>query len=569
MILGIFRACWLVRLRTVIMAFSLVGLAGAPVHASITDTVAGVFKAGLDAVGEVGERVMSGAAKVVKDQIDAQRRRSNCNNVGHMRLAVAAAEKEGTNIATYSKTHCPYDSNGTHNSERGALSGVIYGKEAAVCQEHNYRYSGDFQESVYDTKRKIESCENWDKQEAAIAQASIDAAQQAATQAGKMATDYIEAAARKKELDEAAARDAYKAGEWLDKLFANLKDPEKIKPIAYAAVGIVAGSIVSYYGTKLTYEYIKMHMGKPTLITSTNMVGPWEKAKKSAYNYWHKPKPESLEDVVVPANLQGEIDLIAKSVKQSRELGLPYMNMMLYGPPGTGKTAFIKLLAETSGMDYACMSGADFAKFKDGEAVVEFEKVMKWAKNSKRGLLLFIDEAETCLKDRALITNRDDEKLLNKLLEVSGAPSSEIMFCFATNRPKVIDKAVHSRVGKTLQFDLPDAHARAAIVSKKLEKYCTGFKHTLKRPGRKPLVVTLDIDPELTKNMGQIAAKTEGDSGRTLEQMVLTARDHVLLDSDLHQCNDASVTKNLTLRHMENAIASRHEQNRRLAAVAA
>ena len=55
-----------------------------------------------------------------------------------------------------------------------------------------------------------------------------------------------------------------------------------------------------------------------------------------------------------------------------------------------------KRLAYHCGLDYACMSGGDVAPLGAG-AVSELNSLFAWAARTPKGLLLFIDEAETCL----------------------------------------------------------------------------------------------------------------------------------------------------------------------------
>ena len=66
------------------------------------------------------------------------------------------------------------------------------------------------------------------------------------------------------------------------------------------------------------------------------------------------------------------------------------------GPPGTGKTMAAKRLARTSGLDYAILSGGDVAPLAGG-AVTQLHDTFDWAERSRKGLLLFIDEADAFL----------------------------------------------------------------------------------------------------------------------------------------------------------------------------
>lgn len=58
-----------------------------------------------------------------------------------------------------------------------------------------------------------------------------------------------------------------------------------------------------------------------------------------------------------------------------------------------------KQLAKTSGLDYAIMSGGDVAPL-GGQAVTQLHDMFDWAERSRRGLLLFIDEADAFLSQR-------------------------------------------------------------------------------------------------------------------------------------------------------------------------
>lgn len=48
------------------------------------------------------------------------------------------------------------------------------------------------------------------------------------------------------------------------------------------------------------------------------------------------------------------------------------------------------------GLDYAMMTGGDVAPL-GAQAVTKIHEIFDWAKKSKRGLLLFIDEADAFL----------------------------------------------------------------------------------------------------------------------------------------------------------------------------
>lgn len=72
-------------------------------------------------------------------------------------------------------------------------------------------------------------------------------------------------------------------------------------------------------------------------------------------------------------------------------------------------------MARTAGLDYAIMSGGDVAPL-GGKAVQQLHDMFDWAERSRRGLLLFIDEADAFLGRRG-----------NQMSEVSGFLHADIL----------------------------------------------------------------------------------------------------------------------------------------------
>lgn len=79
-----------------------------------------------------------------------------------------------------------------------------------------------------------------------------------------------------------------------------------------------------------------------------------------------------------------------------------------------------KRLAKTSGMDYAILSGGDVAPLAGG-AVTQLHSTFDWAQRSRRGLLLFIDEADAFLGRRNDAMSEGLRGALNALLYRTGA----------------------------------------------------------------------------------------------------------------------------------------------------
>ncbi len=90
-------------------------------------------------------------------------------------------------------------------------------------------------------------------------------------------------------------------------------------------------------------------------------------------------------------------------------------------------------------------------------AVSEMHKLFEWAKNTPRGLLLFIDEAEAFLgtRDREGGVSENLRNVLSALLYQTGTQSDHYMLVLATNRPEDLDRAITDRIDEALHFDLP------------------------------------------------------------------------------------------------------------------
>jgi len=168
----------------------------------------------------------------------------------------------------------------------------------------------------------------------------------------------------------------------------------------------------------------------------------------------------------------------------------------LHGPPGTGKTLIARNLARCSGMDYAIMSGGDVAPLGE-DAVNQLHGLFQWAMKSRKGLLVFIDEAEAFLSTRSSnssgsngyeknsgdssnssssssSSSNDDgnssnsnvhiRNALNALLYQTGTPSYKFMLVLATNRPGDLDSAVLDRIDVSISISPPQLQQRLSLI---------------------------------------------------------------------------------------------------------
>jgi len=144
---------------------------------------------------------------------------------------------------------------------------------------------------------------------------------------------------------------------------------------------------------------------------------------------------------------------------------------MFYGPPGTGKTMVAQRFAEYSGLEYAIMSGGDVAPLEE-QAVTELHKLFTWVHRSRRGVLLFIDEADAFLASRkGGLMSETLRNALTTILYHTGTPTSQFMMVIATNRPGDLDAAVLDRLDESIEFGLPDLDARKGMVKLYFDMY--------------------------------------------------------------------------------------------------
>lgn len=307
------------------------------------------------------------------------------------------------------------------------------------------------------------------------------------------------------------------AKERLEMAINSLRDP---KTLMYLAGGTVAVFGV-YYTLKLAYQHIESNMGKPTLVRDSSRQGLSQMLMDFVMGV------ESIEykltDIVLSPDIQEKATILAQDTKETREYGLPYQNVMFYGPPGTGKTEFAKIISHYSGMDYAIMSGADFSQFKGGEAIAELHKLFDWARASQNGLIIFIDEADACFRDRSTL-DKDGVNFVNAFLSQTGSGSDKFMIVLATNYEDELDAAVRSRIHKKVPFFLPSVEDRVLILKKKIDKYLIGDNRTFEKDGREvsvSLAVASDINDEYIQSLAQ---RLDGFSGRDIDQMVTEVR---------------------------------------------
>ena len=277
----------------------------------------------------------------------------------------------------------------------------------------------------------------------------------------------------------------------------------------------------------------------------TSRRGLFGRSKVSSGEKTNEAVKKDFSDIVLPDQLHNHVRALAAVTANTRAHGAPFRHMLFYGPPGmrlhytqlvwrqlsdmgststclkpvkhvatgTGKSMAAKRLARTAGMDYAIMSGGDVAPLGSG-AVSQLHEMFDWAERSRKGLLLFVDEADAFLGQRGdkmsevgpfqsssqadsssatasrtasrlvlslgLWTDKDVMAFvfvqgmrgaLNAMLFRTGDQSRDFAVVLATNRPADLDPAVIDRMDESLEFPLPGKDERRKVIKLYLDSY--------------------------------------------------------------------------------------------------
>lgn len=254
---------------------------------------------------------------------------------------------------------------------------------------------------------------------------------------------------------------------------AMLNDWQKVATAA-GGLSLLALGIYSAKGaTGVTSRYIEARIGKPSLVGETSRFSLLEAVQHPIQlikRFRSKPA-DALQGVILAPKLEERLRDIAIATKNTRQNKGFYRNILMHGPPGTGKTMFAKKLANHSGMDYAIMTGGDVAPMgRDG--VTAIQKVFDWANTSRRGLLLFVDEADAFLRKRSSERISEDLRAsLNAFLYRTSEQNHKFMLILASNTPEQFDYAINDRLDEMVEFTLPGLEERERLMRLYFDKF--------------------------------------------------------------------------------------------------
>eukprot|EP01071_Lankesteria_metandrocarpae_P013491 Lankesteria_metandrocarpae@DN7249_c0_g1_i1.p1 len=305
---------------------------------------------------------------------------------------------------------------------------------------------------------------------------------------------------------------------------------------AGAAVATMASMSFAVYGSKQTARVVasavEAHLGRPRLVreTSRRSINNISLGRmltspiRWSYRCFHRRAADDiLSKLVLPPSLDARVKWSTNALLNSRRYGTPYRHLLLHGPPGTGKTLFARTLARETGFDYAIMAGGDVASLGT-QAVLELNKLFRWARTTRKGLIMFIDEADALLRrgrggDESKTYGAMSEELRNVVstfLHQTGTESDKVCIVLATNEVDTIDRAVVDRIDEMMEFPLPGLKERICMLKMFVAEQLLSKSRSTRRR-------RIAIDPGIDETFwNTVAEKTEGFSGRQILKLVLS-----------------------------------------------
>ena len=342
------------------------------------------------------------------------------------------------------------------------------------------------------------------------------------------------------ELAQRLEEDRKRAIESINAVFSNvgegvkdlLTDGTKMTAFVGGLTLLALGIYTSREATRVAGKAFETWFGTPKLVRETSRK-PIVGGGRASVGKSLADVKRDFGDIVLQPKLQDHVRALAAVTSNTKKHGAPFRHMLFYGPPGTGKTMAAKRLARTSGLDYAILSGGDIAPLQGG-AVTQLHETFDWAEKSRKGLLLFIDEADAFLGRRSGNMSEGLRGALNAMLFRTGDQSKDFCVVLATNRPSDLDPAVIDRMDEALEFGLPSEEERKKIIDIYFDKYIRGAASSVPSTttekvknfilGRKSQADEIRVNGISDDLIWKAAKQMEGFSGRELAKFMASVQ---------------------------------------------
>ncbi|MCS6798515.1 MAG: ATP-binding protein [Myxococcota bacterium] len=254
----------------------------------------------------------------------------------------------------------------------------------------------------------------------------------------------------------------------------------------------------------------------------------------------HELDPVPLEALVLPEQVRRLLEVARTALCDDAGLAtwgfadLCRPVILLAGPPGTGKTMAARALAGAARRPLLRVDLGLLESKYVGETPKNIAAAFREA--AARGALLFFDEADVVLGRRIQHVASAADQGVNaaRAAMLSALDERTVPVVFATNEPRVTDRAFERRITLGVEFPLPDVAGRRDIVAREMRR------------------APLGPDPDAL--LALVAERSEGLSGGDLRELVRLA---VMFA----RC-DQPPSERLEARHLEEALARVHDKRR-------
>ncbi|KAK6439574.1 AAA+-type ATPase [Oleoguttula sp. CCFEE 5521] len=151
-------------------------------------------------------------------------------------------------------------------------------------------------------------------------------------------------------------------------------------------------------------------------------------------------------------------------------------SVLLYGPPGCSKTMTAQAVANTYGLNFLAVKGAELISMYVGESERAVREIFRKAKAAKP-CIIFFDEIDAIGSDRDAGGNSGLHVLTTLLNEMDGFEAlTGVQIMAATNKPHTLDPALlrPGRFDQHVYLSPPGEAARRDIVALQLKKVQNG-----------------------------------------------------------------------------------------------
>jgi SpoVK/Ycf46/Vps4 family AAA+-type ATPase len=172
--------------------------------------------------------------------------------------------------------------------------------------------------------------------------------------------------------------------------------------------------------------------------------------------------------LVLPEVLKNRIQRIVREHREQEKLkshGLSNRRkILLAGPPGTGKTMTARVLAHQLRLPLHTIQVDKLVTKFMGETSAKLRQIFDFIRDEV-GVYLF-DEFDAIAGERSFTNDVGEmRRVLNALLQFIEQDTSESVIIAATNKPKLLDRALFRRFDDVLYYEMPDSDDRRQLIA--------------------------------------------------------------------------------------------------------